>query len=423
MESVETVMVIGGGGREQALAQKLAAENLEVVVSPGNPGNEDFAHSTGIAAADVVGQLEAAKHYGADLAIVGSEDTLDRGISKTWQVAQVLGDLKCAIFAPGPRQSWVESDRAFAKKFALVRDVPIGGYEEFTDKDKALEEAKLATDWPLFVKDNGLAQGKGTIPCKTVEEVEMAVAQLNHFVIETNVPGPELSHHAFCDGKTHLSIPFVVRDHKQLGENDSGPMTGGMGVIGPLPTYSPSEVAQLGETFVAPVVEGLGFKGMLFSGLKGRKGQERNLEWNTRFGDPETQVFMRLMKSDLLPVLMACVEGNLDTIQEPEWFLGQYAVSLVLAAPGYPTEPQQELLIEGLEVAAETDGLQVLQAGTKRKKGKLYTNGGRVINLVTVASSMNTAIEQAYKASEAITFDGQPPLIRPDIGRKTTTGY
>lgn len=418
MEKVETVVVIGSGGREQALAKKLAVEGLEIIMSPGNPGNEDFAYSTGVKTTDIAGQLEAARFYRADLTIVGPEDALAQGIAKAWAISRVFGGRKAHILAPYANQAWIESDRGFAKKFAQTNGVPIGGYYEFTDKKAAMEKAASAEtrDWPLFVKDNGLRQGKGTVPCETLGEVEAAIAGLDHFVIEANVSGPEVSHHAFCDGESYLSIPFVVRDHKQLGEGDTGPMTGGMGAVGPLSEYSPEDVAWLGDKFVAPVVKGLGFKGVLFAGLKGYKDHEKNLEWNARFGDPETQVFMRLMKSDLLPVLMACVEGDLNSLPVPEWELEKYAACLVLAAPGYPSKPRKGLLIEGLDDAGRLAGVEVLQAATKKRDSKLYTNGGRVINLVTSAGSMEEAVSRAYEAATKVTFDGQLPLMRHDIG-------
>jgi phosphoribosylamine--glycine ligase len=416
-------MVVDAGGRGQAIAKKLAGEGLEVIVSPGNPGNEAFAHSTGVGIGNINGQLEAAERYDADLTIVGPEDALNQGIAWAWRTAQFFGahTRERAMFAPSARQAWVESDRSFAKKFAQAREVPIGGFDEYTDKQEAMRDvAALDSDderyWPLFVKDNGLHQGKGVTTCFTPEEVEAAVAALDHFVIETNVPGPELSHHAFCDGKTQLSIPFVVRDHKQLLVDGMPEMTGGMGVIGPLPEYSLKEVNELGETFAAPVAEGLGFKGMLFSGLKGHKGAEKLLEWNARFGDPETQVFMRLMKGDLLPVIMACVEGDLQNLTAPEWELGTYAACLVLAAPGYPSEPRKNLLIEGIEEAAKLDGVDVLQAATTKRSDQLCTDGGRVINIIATADSVEDAAARAYCAADKISFDGQPPVTRPNIG-------
>lgn len=420
MESINTVMVVGGGGRGQALAKKLSGEGVEVIVSPGNPGNEDFAHSTNIDATDVQGQLKAALFYGADLTIVGPEDALERDIASVWRTARTFSGFKGEIFAPYANQAWIESDRAMAKRFARNHGIPVGDYAEFTDKQEALEYASSdERTWPLFVKDNGLKQGKGTHPCKDIEEFEAALQDMDHFVVEDNVPGPDVSHHAFCDGKTHLSIPLVVRDHKQIGAGDTGDMTGGMGTVGPLPDYSTEEVAALGDKFVAPVVQGLGFQGMLFSGLKGAKGEERSLEWNARFGDPETQVFMRLMKSELLPAIMACVECDLDSLPPLEWELSKYATCLVLASPGYPGNSRKGLAIEGLEDAAKLDGVEVLHAGTALRGGRLCTAGGRVINIVTMADSMQESIDQAYEAAEKIAFDGQPPLMRPDIGAST----
>jgi phosphoribosylamine--glycine ligase len=419
MESIDKVVVVDGGARGQAIARKLAGEGLDVVVSPGNPGNENFAVSTGVAPTDVAGQVKAAQEYGADLTIVSADDPLGMGL-----VDELRARGKTA-FGPTKSQAHIESDRKFAKKLATRQGIPIGEYDYFTRKQK--KEALIyasSLHWPVFVKDNGLAQGKGALPCYKTAELKQAVKQFKSFVIEASVPGPEASHHAFCDGKTHLPIPFLVRDHKRLENNDRGDMTGGMGVVGPLPSYSAGEVETLGETFVSPVVKELGFQGVLFSGLKGAKGEERLLEWNARPGDPEMQVFLRLMRSELLPVIMACVEGDLADLSTPEWFSGQYAANFVLAAPGYPKKPRQGMLIEGIDAAAETDGVQVLQAGTSRgEDDNLYTAGGRVLNVLAIASSIKLARRQALEAAKNIRFDGEEPVIRSDVGLKTALGY
>ena len=405
------VMVVDGGARGQALGAKLAQEGNDVIISPGNPGNEDFAESTGIQPTDIIGQLRAAKRNNIELTIVGADDPLAMGIVDAFE-EELL-----AIFGPTKAQARIEWDRNFAKEIGRDRGIPMGPYAHFTDKKAAIEYTE-GRSWPLYVKDNNLAQGKGAIKCENVERFQTVLSGLNdEIIVEDYVGGPEASHHAFCDGRTQLSIPFLVRDHKQVGEGNTGLMTGGMGVVGPLPGYTQDEVGQLSETFVAPIVRELGFKGVLFVGLKGPKDYEKNLEWNARPGDPESQVFMRLMKSELLPLIMACIEGGLDKVKKPEWHIGQSAVSLVLAAEGYPEEPRRGAIIEGLDDAAKIEGVQVLHGGTKRSGRRLLTNGGRVLNLVARAESLEAALEQVYKAAAYIGFDGLSPLYRKDIGR------
>jgi phosphoribosylamine--glycine ligase len=274
----------------------------------------------------------------------------------------------------------------------------------------------------LFAKDNGLAGGKGADKCADLEEFKASISNKNGIVVEDYIEGPEASHHAFCDGKTYLSMPFLFRDHKTIGEGDTGPMTGGMGVAGPLLNYTPSEVEALGETFVAPVVRELGFKGVLFAGLKGAKHDEKNLEWNARPGDPEMQAFMRLMQNDLMPIIMACIEGGLDKVESPEWLIGQSVINLVLVSEGYPNEPRLGAAIEGVEDANKVEGVQVLHAGTAQEGRQLVTNGGRVLNIVSMANSLQLAHDRAYEAASLIGFGGQSPLYRQDIGQTVLAG-
>ena len=404
-------MIVDGGGRGQALAAKLSPECGELFVSPGNPGNETFAHSTGITTTDIEAQLRFAQSNNIELTIVGNDDPLALGIVDNFQ------ENGLAIFGPTREQARIEWDKNFAKRLARTLEVPIGAYAFFDNLDSAVQYSKNRT-WPLYAKDNGLAQGKGVTRCADIEELTQAVQGLKNIIIEDYVIGPEASHHAFCDGKTQLSIPFLVRDHKQVGEDDTGPMTGGMGTVGPLPNYTPQEVIELGKIFVRPIVQKLGFKGMLFSGLKGVKGSERSLEWNARPGDPETQVFMQLMRSNLLPVIMACIDGTLDKLPPIEWHKDLSVICLALCAEGYPVNPQKGAVIEGIEGLAEIEGLQILQAGTqKNKNGRLVVSGGRVLNIVAQAKTLKEAIDKAYKASENIAFGDKPPIIRSGIGR------
>jgi phosphoribosylamine--glycine ligase len=408
--SLERVMVIDGGGRGQAIAQKLAEDGVDVVVSPGNPGNAGFAESTGINPLDINGQLNAAKHFGVDLSVVGPDNALASGM-----VDQFKAD-GLSIFGPTRVQARIESDKEFAKQFAVRRHIPIAPYKRFTDSSEALEYAK-DREYPLFVKENELALGKGVKRCRNMKEIRRAVQDLaGRILIEDNVPGPEASLHSFCDGKIALPIPFLVRDHKYLGEGDTGPMTGGMGAVGPLPDYDAQTSHFLNEVFAQPIVTASKFKGLLFSGLKGERGSEKSLEWNARWGDPEAQVFLSLMKSDLLPVLIACVEGDLHSLPKMEWELGKAAVCLVVAAEGYPEKPKLASVIEGIEEANKVEGVQVLQAGTVKLGSKICVAGGRVLNLVSKAQNIKIAARQAYAAAEQINFMGQTPVMRRDIG-------
>ena len=326
-------------------------------------------------------------------------------------------------YGPTRDQARLEWDRAYGKEIAKKLGIPIGAYAEFREPTAALEYAQTLSGWPLFVKDNYLARGKGATECATLLDVQVAIAkQFGSFVVEEFVSGPEASHHAFCDGKTHLSIPILARDHKRLLDGDKGPMTGGMGVIAGL-HYSPEEIVALGNRFVQPVVEVTGFRGTLFSGLKGDKGHEKNLEWNARDGDPEMAVYLRYLQSPLLPILMACIEGNLAGLEAPQWATNHYVANIVLAAPGYPDRPERGHVIEGLEDAQRLSGVSVLHAGTAIRRGSLVTEGGRVLNVLAEASTMEGAITRAYEAVAHIGFGGKPPIYRTDIGRTALAEY
>ncbi len=409
------VMVVDGGGRGQALGAKLAGEGHDVFMSPGNPGNEEFAHSTGLEPIDISAQRTYAKNNKIDFTVVGADDPLALGI-----VDAFIED-RLKIFGPTRQQARLEWDRNYTKQQARMLGIPTGAYQSFTDMDEARAYGESIVEWPVFVKDNGLAQGKGAIKCDDFSQYTEALHGKKEVVVETFVEGPEASHHAFCDGKRQLSIPFLLRDHKTIGENDTGSMTGGMGTVGPLPQYSAEAVLKLGEIFVQPVVEKTGFRGQLFSGLKGEIGVEKNLEYNARPGDPETQSFMRLLKSDLLPVLMACAEGTLDEVSLPKWDIGKSVACLVLAAEGYPENPTKGAVIEGIDGAGRHEGVQLLHAGTAKKGTDIVVNGGRVLNLVSSADTLDDALARVHRAAEQIRFGGKKPVVRGDIG-KTVLG-
>ncbi len=414
-------MIIDGGARGQSMGAKLAAENVDIIMSPGNPGNESFAESTGIETTDIDRQLAFARSSNVDLVMVTADDPLALGAVDAFEDAGI------AAFGPTKAQARVEWDRDYAKRLAMDLDIPIGDYGQFTDRECAFDYA-LEREWPLFVKENGLAQGKGAFRCENAEQlidILDSLDQKNFFdsseklIIEDFIYGSEASHHAFCDGYTQISVPFLMRDHKQIGDGDKGLMTGGMGVVAPLPECNARRANMLGQRFVEPIVRELGFKGVLFPGLKGVGDSLKNLEWNARPGDPEMQVVMRMMKSKLLPIVMACVEGDLANIPPPEWHIGKAVVNLVLAAKGYPSNPEKGALIEGIADAEQIESVEVLHAGTAKKGSRLVVNGGRVLNIVTMADSLEQAIDQAYNAADCIRFDGKEPVMRHDIGRST----
>lgn len=406
--------VIDGGGRGQAIAEKLAQEGNEVFISPGNPGNEDFAESTGIETTDIRQQLQFTKAHKIGLTVVGEDLPLGMGMVDEFK------NQSLPVFGPTKAQARIETDRDFAKTLGNYLNMPIGPYQSFSQAGDAIDYA-TNRQWPLFVKQNGLARGKGAKRCENIDELITVVGSMAEHnliskerpvVVEDYVSGLEASHHAFCDGLDHLSIPFLVRDHKTVGEADTGPMTGGMGAIGPLLEYSRADAEAIGDQMVAPIVRSLGFRGLLFAGLKG----EKLLEWNARPGDPEMQLYLSLLKSDLLPILQACIQGELAKIDPPEWETKKSAANLVLAAEGYPERPFKGDEIEGIE-AAKRLGVTVFQAATRREGDRLLTNGGRILNLIAVARTQRAAVNRVYRAAERITFGGRPAVYRKDIGR------
>jgi phosphoribosylamine--glycine ligase len=406
-------LVIDGGARGQAIGEKLANEGHQVFMSPGGPGNENFAHSTGLDVTDIEGNVLFSRHNRVEIATATEDLPLAMG------TGDAFAEVGISFFGPTQAQARIESDREWAKGLGRQHKVPMGAYSSFTTPEEALEYASNRR-WPLYAKQNGLARGKGARRCEDIEELADHTQELaqdglisgdSPLVIEDYIEGPEASVHAFCDGLNHLMVPFLVRDHKTIGEGNTGPMTGGVGVIGPLSGYTPEDIAQIGTDFVEPIVHSLGFRGLLFPGLKA--GQ--CLEWNARPGDPEFQLILKLLQSDLMPILLASATGTLDKLEPPKWETNKFGINLVLAAEGYPGEPRRGEVIEGLEKVGQD--IQVIQAATRRRGTDLVTNGGRILNLLTLAEDQKTAVERVYKAAGQITFGGRPAVFRKDIGR------
>jgi len=415
------VLVTGSGGREHALAWKLSQSPQveKIYAAPGNAGTAQVGENVPIAAEDVGKLVEFAKANRIDFTVVGPDDALAAGVVDAFEEAGLK------IFGPCAKAARLESSKAFAKEFMRRHGIPTADYREFTDSAEALDFCRSAK-YPLVVKADGLALGKGVIIAQNLAEAEGAVrlclvdgafgAAGKRIVIEEFLEGVECSIHALVDGSSYLLLPDC-RDHKKAFDGNLGPNTGGMGSISPSGSVDEALRARICREILDPFLEGiqkdgLAFRGMLFPGLMLTAEGPKVLEFNCRWGDPETQVLVRRLKSDLLPLLEASVEGALAT-SAPEWD-ARAAVCVILASGGYPGSYEKGKAIFGLESADELDDVVVFQAGTKAQDGQILTNGGRVLGVTALAQNLPGARALAYQAADRISFDGMQR--RNDIG-------
>ncbi len=417
------ILVVGGGGREHALVWKIAQSPLaeKVYCAPGNPGIAELAECVAIGAEDVDGLLAFAKENAIDLTVVGPEAPLTKGIADRFKEAGLL------IFGPSEAAAQVEGSKAFSKDLMAKYNIPTAAYGNFDDRDAAVAFIK-EQGAPIVVKADGLAAGKGVILAQTEEEAIQAVDEImvdgkfgdagNRVVIEEFLYGEEASFFAFTDGKRVLPLASA-QDHKQVWEGDKGPNTGGMGTYSPAPVVTDEIYQQILDKVLQPTVDGLAaegcpYCGILFIGLMIKDGVATVLEYNARFGDPECQSLMMRMKSDLVPVLLACAKGELD-VSELEWH-DKAAVCVVMASGGYPASYEKGFEILGLDKAAMMDNLTVFHAGTSEQDGKIVNTGGRVLGVTGTGTTVAEAIETAYAGVGAITWEGVH--FRKDIGQK-----
>lgn len=415
------LLIIGSGGREHALAWKLAQSPRveKIFCAPGNAGTAMVGENVAIAADDIPGLLAWARREGIGLTVVGPDDSLAAGIVDAFQEAGLK------IFGPTASAARLESSKIFAKEFMRRHGIPTAEAREFTDADEAREWCLLAK-YPLVVKADGLALGKGVVIAETPEEAAEAIHQSmelavfgesgRRIVIEEFLQGVECSIHALIDGSGYCLFPDA-RDHKRALDGNRGPNTGGMGTISPCGSLDEALTARVRtevlDRFMAGLkADGLAFNGMLFPGLMLTADGPKVLEFNCRFGDPETQVFVRRLKSDLLDLLEACVDGCLDG-QQPDWD-ERAAVCLVLASGGYPGAYEKNKPISGLEEADARDEVVVFHAGTKVVDGAVVTNGGRVLGVTALGTGLSEARQRAYEAADGIFFDQMQR--RGDIG-------
>jgi phosphoribosylamine--glycine ligase len=415
------VLVMGSGGREHALAWKLSqSPQIEkIYAAPGNSGTAQVGENVAIVAEDVEKLVEFAKANRIDFTIVGPDDALAAGVVDAFQKAGLK------IFGPPAAAARLESSKAFAKEFMRRHGIPTADYREFTDCAEALEFCRSAK-YPLVVKADGLALGKGVIIAQNLAEAEGAVrmcledgafgAAGKRIVVEEFLEGVECSIHALVAGSSYLLLPDC-RDHKKAFDGNLGPNTGGMGTISPSGSVDEALRERICREVLDPFLagiqkDGIAFRGMLFPGLMLTAEGPKVLEFNCRWGDPETQVLVRRLSSDLLPLLEATADGTLAK-ESPEWD-ARVAVCVILASGGYPGSYKKGQVISGLDAAGELEGVKIFHAGAKVVDGQIVTNGGRVLGVTALGSNLDEARRQGYLAADRIFFDGIQR--RNDIG-------
>lgn len=426
----ERVLVIGSGGREHALARSLACSPRveRVYAAPGNAGTV-WASSSGLAesrnvaisANDFHGLIALVRAERIALTIVGPEVPLAAGI------VDAFTDAGLPVFGPSKAAAQLEASKAFAKDFMKKHGIPTADYHTFTSFEQA-EGYLDEVDTPVVIKASGLAAGKGVMVTNTVEEARRALRQTmqdrifgasgDTVIIEERISGPEVSVLAFSDGQTVVPMP-PARDHKRIRDNDEGPNTGGMGAYCPVPDVSQAEIDEIERIILQPTIDGMReqgtpYSGVLYAGLMKTADGFKVIEFNCRFGDPETQVILPLLETDLFEITRACAEGRLDQI-DIRWKQGACA-TVVLSAPGYPDQYPKGLPISGLDKVAQHKDISVFHAGTAVDgSGQIVSSGGRVLNVSATGNELSEALHRAYSAIEEIRFDGMH--FRRDIGK------
>ncbi len=418
------VLLVGSGGREHALAWRLSREPDvdEVVAAPGSAGIASVARCVPVAAGDIKGLLRLAEEIAADLTLVGPEGPLADGIVDAFRARGL------SIFGPDSRGARLESSKSFTKALLVEAGVPTAEYDEFEDASAAKAYAR-ASGYPLVVKADGLAAGKGVVICRDQAEADAAIDAMlsagrfgdagRKIVVEEFLSGEEASFMALTDGQTSLCLA-ASQDHKAVFDGDRGPNTGGMGAYSPAPIVDAAMAERIGREVIEPTVDalrrrGIDYRGVLYAGLMIADGKPKVLEFNVRFGDPECQVLMVRMETGPAMLARACLQGTLSEVVA-EWS-PQTAVCVVMASQGYPGGYEKGLPIHGIEEAERMDGIEVFHAGTARdERGGWVTAGGRVLGVTALAADMRAATTKAYAAVDKISWRGAH--VRRDIGHR-----
>ncbi len=420
------ILVIGSGGREHALLWKLRQSPRvgKLYVAPGNGGTGTLAENVPIGQMEFDQLAQFAQEKKIDFTVVGPDAVFVGGIVDVFKARGLR------IWGPSKEAAQIEGSKAFSKQLMQEGNIPTAEFGVFTNPAQALAHVRVK-GVPIVIKASGLALGKGVYVCQTIGEAEQAIQEImvdrahkgagDEVVIEEYLEGPEISIHALTGGSTHVLFP-AAQDHKRAEDGDQGKNTGGMGTIAPVPWVTPEIMASIESQVVTPTFEvlkkrGIEFKGLLFPGLMMTTNGPKVLEYNARFGDPECQVYMRLLKTDLLDLLEASVDGTMDAIRDSvEWYRG-FAANIVIASGGYPDEYKTGFPISGIEEAEKDEHIVVFQAGTKMENGELVTAGGRVLSVSAIGGTLQQALYRAYTAVEKIHFEGMH--FRRDIGAKS----
>ncbi|MBN2511907.1 MAG: phosphoribosylamine--glycine ligase [Sedimentisphaerales bacterium] len=417
------VLLVGSGGREHAIAWKLSQSKKlrKLYIAPGNPGTAQHGENVAISDTDIPALIAFAKSKKIDLAVIGPEDPLSAGIVDEMEKAGIMA------FGPSGAAAQIEADKAFSKQIMRSNSIPTAEGRTFDKFEDA--KAFIATrDEPVVVKAAGLAKGKGVFVCDDPSEAILAAERImvgklfgdagKTVVVEDKLLGQEASILAFVDGKS-IYVMESAQDHKPIGDGDTGDNTGGMGAYSPAPIVSDAMMNQIIREVLIPTVDGMNrndtpYKGVLYAGMMLTQGGPRVLEFNARFGDPETQPILMRMKSDLLEVLVAVCQGKLDDVtirwdQRP-------AVCVVMSSGGYPGNYEKGKVITGLDAAAKLKDVMVFHAGTAEKDGQIVTAGGRVLGVTALGDTIAEAKAKAYEAVALIAFEGA--YCRKDIADK-----
>lgn len=417
------VLIVGSGGREHAIAWSVAKSTKadRIYCAPGNAGIAQYAQCVPIGAMEFEKLADFAQEHEIDLTIIGMDDPLVGG------VVDVFEQRGLKVFGPRKNAAILEGSKAFSKDLMKKYHIPTAAYENFDDSEKALEYLRTQAKFPIVLKADGLALGKGVLICADLAEAESGVKEImedkkfgsagNTMVIEEFMTGREVSVLSFVDGKT-IKPMTSAQDHKRAKDGDQGLNTGGMGTFSPSPFYT-KEVDEFCKKYIyqstvdAMAAEGRPFTGIIFFGLMLTEEGPKVLEYNARFGDPEAQVVLPRMKNDILEVMEACVNGTLDQIDLQ--FEDNAAVCVVLASDGYPVKYEKGIPMYGFEKFENKEGYYCFHAGTKFQDGQIVTNGGRVLGITATGSDLVEARKKAYEATEWIDFANK--YMRHDIGK------
>ena len=420
------ILVVGGGGREHAIirALKKSPDCGEIWCAPGNGGISYDAKCRNIPATDVKAMVAFAKEQAFDYVVVAQDDPLALGM------VDALAEVGIPAFGPNAAAARIEASKVFSKNLMKKYGIPTADYETFDDPAKVMAYIRAKNKYPGVIKADGLALGKGVLICQNEAEAEAGVQEImldkkfgasgNHVVVEEFLTGPEVSVLSFCDGKT-IKPMVSSMDHKRALDHDEGLNTGGMGTVAPNPCYTPELAAECMEKIFLPTVaamekEGCPFKGCLYFGLMMTPDGPKVIEYNCRFGDPETQVVLPLLESDLLKIMLATTNGTLGETEVK--FSSGAAACVILASGGYPVAYEKGKEISGLTEGQLTDAgdVTVYHAGTAIQDGKLVTHGGRVLGVTATAPTLEEALRKAYAATDRISFDKMHK--RTDIGAR-----